>query len=259
MSPNHLASTTPRSPHSLARALLIDADDTLWEGSIYYHRCTERYAEALARYAISSDEAVKDLRRAELEAVPTHGYGALGYTAGLEASCRRLLALRGIAVRADLLAAVRGIGQPLLDPPMVLLDGVRDTLILLRATSWLALVTKGSPQAQTRKIEHSSLGPLFDEIYIEPEKDAATYRRIVAANELDPLRTWMVGNAPRSDINAANLAGIAAIHVPHPATWAGEMEPIIFPERVVTLPSFVDLASHFGLAASQPAESAPRP
>ena len=240
--PDHTQATTPRRPACLLpRALLIDADDTLWEGSIYYARCREQFTEFMATLGVDPHSAAEELRRTQLEAIPTFGYGALGFAAGLEAACRRLLAARGLSASAATLAAARAIGLPVFDPPMVLLPGVERALEALRPSNWLALVTKGNVQAQANKLECSGLAGYFDVIYIEPEKDAALYDRIVRENALDPLHTYMVGNSPRSDINAATQAGLRAIHIPHPATWAGERAEILHPDRVVTLPRFADL------------------
>jgi len=49
----------PRTPHSLARALLVDADDTLWEGSIYYQQCAERFRDYMVAFGCDPDEALR--------------------------------------------------------------------------------------------------------------------------------------------------------------------------------------------------------
>ena len=51
------------------------------------------------------------------------------------------------------------------------------------------------------------------------EKDAATYARLVEERRLDPARTWMIGNSPKSDINPALAAGLNAVYIPHDRTW----------------------------------------
>jgi putative hydrolase of the HAD superfamily len=221
----------------------VDADDTLWENSIYYQRAGERFQEYMAQLGCAPQEALLALRRAELDAVPTHGYGPQGYCQALEEACRQLLERRGLAASASQTAAARAIGNAILDVPIELLPGVRATLEALRPDTWLCLVTKGDHAAQRRKIERSGLAPLFDAVYVEPEKNAALYRRIVREHALDPAHTQMVGNSPRSDVNEAVRAGLVAIHVPHPATWVAEVEPIEAPDRVVTLATFADLVT----------------
>ncbi len=243
------AMTQARSPQTLARTLLIDADDTLWEGSIYYLECSHRFRVYMATFGCDPDEALRELRAAELEAVPDFGYGPPGFCHGLEVACQRLLTRISRPAGPDELAAARAFGEPMLEAPMVLLPDVRPTLQALRPSSWLLLLTKGSPTVQRGKIERSALAPLFDTIRIEQEKDAAVYHRLMDEFGLDPENSWMIGNSPRSDINAANAAGLRAIHIPHAATWMGEPEEIQQPARVATLHRFADLPAFFGVTS----------
>jgi putative hydrolase of the HAD superfamily len=134
---------------------------------------------------------------------------------------------------------------------MVLIAGVERTLRVLYPSTRLVLVTKGDPAIQQHKIDTSGLVDYLDASYIVGEKNADTYRRIVAELDLDPTETWMVGNSPRSDINPAIEAGLGAILVPHDHTWTAEQEPLAAPELVVTLASFGDLLPFFGVEPSE--------
>ncbi len=79
------------------------------------------------------------------------------------------------------------------------------------------------------------------------EKDPAAYAALVADHGLDPARTWMVGNSPRSDVNAALAAGLNAVYIPHPRTWRLEHQDLSRPGpgRLLTLDRFADLRRHF--------------
>ena len=237
--------TDSRSPNALARTLLVDADDTLWENSIYYLECAQRFQEYMAALGCDLDAALRALRAAELEAVPAHGYGPQGFVSALGMACCRLLADAGQPATHKLIADARIIGDAVLDIPIVLLPGVATTLVALRPSTWLILVTKGERAVQGRKLERSGLAGLFDAVYIEHEKHAALYRRIVDEQALDSARTWMAGNSPRSDINEAVRAGLPAIFIPHSATWVGELAEIESPDQVVTLHSFAELLTLF--------------
>jgi len=48
----------------------------------------------------------------------------------------------------------------------------------------------------------------------------------VAERGMDPARTWMIGNSPKSDVNPALEAGLNAVFVPHAFTWALEKQDI---------------------------------
>jgi len=141
--------------------------------------------------------------------------------------------------------AVWEIGQAVIEYPIVLLDGVAETLARLSGHCRLLLLTKGDQKAQESKLARSGLGHLFDGMHIVPEKDAEVIRRLLAHYGLEPEQTWMVGNSPRSDINPALEAGIGAIYVPHPDTWKLELEEIAGTEQVTVLKCFKELAVLF--------------
>jgi len=108
------------------------------------------------------------------------------------------------------------------------------------------LVTKGHPEEQRLKIERSGLESRFTATAVVSEKAVETYRLIVEQRQLDPGRTWMIGNSPRSDINPALQAGINAVFIPHEHTWRLEKEEVIPSDgRLLTLRAFGELRSHF--------------
>jgi putative hydrolase of the HAD superfamily len=83
---------------------------------------------------------------------------------------------------------------------------------------------------------------------VEPEKNAAAYHALAAQLELDPVRTWMIGNSPKSDINPALAVGLNAVFIPHHATWRLEHQEIdgeAAPGKLLVLERFRDLAMHF--------------
>jgi putative hydrolase of the HAD superfamily len=59
------------------------------------------------------------------------------------------------------------------------------------------------------------------------EKDTPAYRALVAERGMDPERTWMIGNSPKSDVNPALEAGLNAVFVPHQHTWMLEKCEIV--------------------------------
>ena len=230
---------------TIARTLFIDADDTLWENNIFYLQSTAGVLAELAAHGIDERQAQAHLDRAEQRLIPTLGYGPPCYRQALEVTCRELLPNLAEDAMKTLLERIHVIVQIVIDPPMVLLDGVRETLEALRPRNRLVLVTKGLPEVQRPKLARSGLEPFFDRIFVVPEKHADTYRQVVAATDSDPACTWMVGNSPNSDINPAYEAGIGAIYIPHSDTWTAEMTGLTHPDEVVTLERFGDLVSYF--------------
>lgn len=227
------------------RALLIDADDTLWENNVYYLRCLARFQDYMEALGCDRKAAAAMLDQVERETIPIMGYGPDGYVAALGLACERLL--QGSAVPREVIEGARALGDLVLGMPMVVLPDVEAALAALRPTSEMILVTKGDPQVQRDKLNRSGLEPYFDAVYVVDEKDAGVYRRIAAERGLHPKHTWMVGNSPKSDINPAIEAGLGAILVPHDHTWTAEIQDLHRPDLVVTLERFADLVPFFGI------------
>ena len=234
----------------IARTLLVDADDTLWETTIFYVRCTNRFQDYMETLGFDRELVALTIDEAERETVKRHGYGPRGYITALGMAAERLHRERALPMDDDLVARAESFGAPVAALPVVLIAGVERTLRALHPSTRLILVTKGDQSIQRQKIEDSGLTPLLDASYIVDEKCAATYHRIVSELSLDPSETWMVGNSPRSDINPAIQAGLGAIFVPHAHTWGAEKEELNAPELVVTLRTFSELLSFFGVDPS---------
>jgi len=91
------------------------------------------------------------------------------------------------------------------------------------ADSYVGRAAPWSNEAeQADKLAHSGLAAHFAAIEIVREKDAPTYRRVIARNELKPHTSWMIGNSPKSDINPSLAAGLHAVLLFHKDTWVLE-------------------------------------
>lgn len=220
--------------------LLIDADDTLWENNIYFERAIHAFITFLNHSRLTPGEV-----RAVLDDVERlMGYGSVNFTRSLVETYRRL-AERDL--EDEDVQQVRQFGEQIRSHPLQLLDGVKETLDYLSARHDLALLTKGDFEEQKLKVERSEIEGYFREVVIVQEKDVATYHRVVGELQVDPQRTWMIGNSPRSDINPALAAGLNAVYIPHPHTWHLEHEEVqnAGNGQVLTLSAFTDLRSHF--------------
>ncbi|HLX57828.1 MAG TPA: HAD family hydrolase [Ktedonobacteraceae bacterium] len=220
--------------------LLIDADDTLWENNIYFEQAIHAFITFLNHSQLSPLEV-----RAVLDDVERlMGYGSVNFTRSLVETYRRL-AERDL--QDEDVQQVRQFGEQIRSHPLQLLDRVKETLDYLSLRHDLILLTKGEIEEQKLKVERSGIEEYFRQVVIVPEKDVATYYRVVSEMEVDPRQTWMVGNSPRSDINPALAAGLNAIYIPHPHTWHLEHEDVQHAEegRLLTLATFADLRAHF--------------
>jgi putative hydrolase of the HAD superfamily len=223
--------------------LILDADDTLWENNIYFERAFEEFVEYLNHSSMTRAQVRDVLDEIEDANARIHGYGTLSYGRNLR-QCYEHLAEREVN-QADL-ATVMAFAEKILRSPMQLIDGVAATLDYLAARHDLTLFTKGNPDEQKLKIEASGLADHFQHAAIVKEKDVPAYSRLVAERGMDPARTWMVGNSPKSDINPALEAGLGAVFVPHAHTWILEKQEIRDGNgRLLVVDAFSDLRNHF--------------
>ena len=220
--------------------LLIDADDTLWENNIYFEQAIHDFITFLDHSRLSREEV-----RAVLDDVERlMGYGSVNFTRSLVETYRRLAEKD---IQDEDVQLVRQFGEQIRTHPLQLLEGVKETLNYLSPRHDLLLLTKGDLEEQKLKVERSGIEGFFRQVVIVPEKDVATYHRVVTELRLESKQTWMVGNSPRSDINPSLAAGLNAVYIPHPHTWHLEHEEVknAGEGRVLTLSTFADLRSYF--------------
>lgn len=220
--------------------LLIDADDTLWENNIYFEQAVHTFIAFLNHSRLTPAEVREVLDDVER----LMGYGSANFTKSLVETYRRLAERE---LQDEDVQQVRRFGEEIRTHPMQLLDGVKETIDYLAARHELVVLTKGDVEEQTLKIERSGIAESFKRAIIVEEKNVATYHRVVEELQIDPQRTWMIGNSPRSDINPALSAGLNAVYIPHPHTWHFEHEDVrhIGNGQLLTLAAFTDLRTHF--------------
>ncbi len=224
--------------------LLIDADDTLWENNIYFEQAFDEFVDFLSHSSLDAAGIRAVLDEIELANSRIHGYGSLNFGRNLQ-QCYQRLAEREI--RPEDLETVKGFALRILEQPLELIEGVEETLAELSRRHELTLFTKGHPDEQRMKIDRSGLGRYFRHTAIVIEKDRASYQELVRGRGLDPARTWMIGNSPKSDINPALEAGLSAVFVPHARTWTLERTQLRRPGpgRLVVVERFSDLRELF--------------
>jgi putative hydrolase of the HAD superfamily len=213
----------PDSRH-IAQALLIDADDTLWENNIYFEAAIAEFMRRLNHQEMSRQEVRQFLNHVERETILERGYGSHSFAHSLVKTFERLAQQ---PVTPDLHDFIWGFAHRITTSDLELLNGVPETLdYLVRREHHLILMTKGDFTEQAGKVDRSGLKEYFAAVEIVAEKAPAVYKEVVGKYGLDAETTWMVGNSPRSDINPALAAGLNAVFVPHDNTWALEHESV---------------------------------
>ena len=211
----------PFSDRLSAQTLLIDADDTLWENNIYFERAIADFMALLDCHHHTPPEIREVLNRCEHATIAARGYGIVSFEQSL-VDC--FTELSTCPPSEEQRQCIAGFARSIADQAIELIHGVAETLPVLAKRHHLILVTKGNRQEQQKKVERSGVHGHFAAVEIPPEKHPDAYREIVTRYALAPESTWMVGNSPRSDINASLAAGINAVYVHHPDTWVLEHE-----------------------------------
>jgi putative hydrolase of the HAD superfamily len=228
-----------------AQALLIDADDTLWENNIYFERAIASFISFLNHREYSAEQVREALNQVERECIVTHGYGLHSFAHAL---VRTFEQLSVEPLTPALHETISGFAHAIAEHPVEILAGIPETLQYLSQRHRLVLMTKGALAEQSGKIERSGLKQYFSAIEIVSEKNSASYQSVVSKYDLPAASTWMVGNSPKSDINPALAAGLNAVFVPHGDTWILEHEEVAPAQpsrRLIIVERFRDLQRHF--------------
>ena len=223
--------------------LIIDADDTLWENNIYFERAFEDFCGFLAHSSMTPAEVRAVLDEIETVNNKVHGYGTANFARNLTECYHKLVERE---VRAQDLPRVMSFTEQIVRHPIELIGGVPETLEYLSTRHDLTLFTKGNAEEQKLKLDRSGLAIYFGHTAIVKEKDARSYRALIRERSLDPERTWMIGNSPKSDINPALEVGIKAVFVPHLHTWSLEHEELLDGgDRLLRIERFEELREYF--------------
>ena len=200
------------APATSRQFLLIDGDDTLWENNVYFEQAIEAFIDFLGHSSMTREQVRAALDEVERMNISVHGYGSASFTKNLRETYERLAEQD---LRPQDIEHVAQLGQRIASQPVELMPDVSETLSYLAGRHDLMLLTKGHPEEQRLKIERSGLESRFTATAVVHEKAVDTYRAIVQERQLDPARTWMIGNSPRSDINPALRAGLNEIGRAH--------------------------------------------
>jgi len=223
--------------------LIFDADDTLWEANILFERAIGDFIAWVAHPTLDPDSIRATLHDIEAANSVAHGYGTQVFLRSLHECFEHLLER---APTADDRARIEQLAAPLLAHQIEPIADVESTLVELAQRHDLLLLTKGDETEQQTKIDASGFGDHFRRIVIVPEKNTEVYVRLVEDERLDPARTWMIGNSPKSDIGPALAAGLGAVFIPNVNTWAMEHDEVDeSAERLLQIERFADLLAHF--------------
>ena len=215
--PLHLSrrrQSTVKSMSAGPAAVVFDGDDTLWSTEPLYDRARDDARAEVVRAGLDGEAWDRLERQIDVENVRLLGFSVERFPTSCVQAYESVARAKGVPVDPEVRERVRTAARTVFsaDPP--LMDGAEETLRSLRARGVrLALLTKGDPDVQWRRVERSGIANFFDVIQIVPEKPPAAFLDVLAALHVEPRDAWSVGNSVRSDILPAIKAGLRAVWI----------------------------------------------
>jgi putative hydrolase of the HAD superfamily len=198
-----------------AVGVVFDGDDTLWSTEQLYDDARSRARLIVEEAGLDGARWEEHERFIDVQNVAEFGYGIERFPTSCVRAYGEVCGFIGRPADAKIAERIKQTAQSVFEREPPLISNARETLTFLRARgARLALLTKGDPEVQLRRIESSGLRDLFDVIRIVPEKSPAIIRDVVAALGVDVDSAWMVGNSMRSDVLPAIDAGLRAVQIP---------------------------------------------
>jgi putative hydrolase of the HAD superfamily len=129
----------------------------------------------------------------------------------------------------------------MLNQPVDLLPGVKETLSTLKKNYRLLLITKGDLLDQEKKVVKSGLEEYFHHVEVLSNKHSKNYKDLLDHLSIPATEFLMVGNSLKSDILPLLEIGARAIHIPFHTTWEHENVDHNRDSDFITLSRFSDL------------------
>ncbi|MGE5363623.1 MAG: HAD family hydrolase, partial [Bacteroidota bacterium] len=149
------------------RVIGFDADDTLWVNEPYYQETEKKFCDLLSEY-MPAEEISRELLLVEKLNLELYGYGTKAFMLSMIETALRIT---NCNVSSSVISSVILLGKQQLDKPVVLLDGIEETLVRLTKNGIkIILASKGDLLDQERKLAKSNIAKYFHHIEIMSEK-----------------------------------------------------------------------------------------
>ncbi|GGB74206.1 haloacid dehalogenase [Flavobacterium suaedae] len=201
------------------KVVAFDADDTLFINEPYFEETEKKFCGIMEAY-LSHQSLSQELFKTQINNLPLYGYGIKGYVLSM---IETAVKVSNGTVSVKTIERITDLGKELIQKPIVLIDGVEETLKELHGKYKLVVATKGDLKDQHRKLHNSGLGHYFHHIEVMSDKKEIDYLKLLKRLEVKPEEFYMIGNSLRSDVLPVLEIGGYACHVPFHTTWAHEM------------------------------------
>ena len=198
------------------KVIAFDADDTLFVNETYFAETEEKFCSLMSDY-LSQQGISKELFKIQIDNLKLYGYGIKGYTLSMIEAAMKI---SNNTIPIEVIERIIQLGKELTAKPIVLLEGVEETLQALHGKYKLVVATKGDLLDQRRKLHNSGLGKYFHHIEVMSDKQEIDYSDLIKRLEIRPEEFFMIGNSLKSDVLPVLAIGGHAVHIPFHMTWA---------------------------------------
>ena len=200
------------------KVIAFDADDTLFINEPYFQETEQKFCALMSDY-LSQQGLSQELFRVEIQNLDLYGYGIKGYILSMIEAAMKI---SDNTISMEIIDKIIVSGKELLQKPIVLLEGVEETLAQLFGKYKLIVATKGDLKDQQRKLHDSGLGHYFHHIEVMADKQELNYEKLVSRLEINASEFFMIGNSLKSDVLPVLAIGGHAVHIPYHTTWEHE-------------------------------------
>ncbi|MDH5380969.1 MAG: HAD family hydrolase [Cyclobacteriaceae bacterium] len=203
---------------SKIKVIAFDADDTLWENEQYFRETEARFCSLLEDF-MPAHSINRELYAIEIKNLFWYGYGIKSFMLSMIETAIKVSDGKIGVLAID---RIMQLGNELLAKPVLLLEGVEETLKTIEGKFKLVVATKGDLLDQERKLEKSGLAKYFHHVEIVSEKRESDYKKLLKHLDVLPEEFLMVGNSIKSDILPVLNLGAFGFHIPYHITWEHE-------------------------------------
>lgn len=200
------------------KVIAFDADDTLFINEPYFDETEKKFCGLMEDY-LSHQGISQELFKIEIDNLKIYGYGIKAYILSMIEAAMKI---SNNTIPVEVIEKIIDYGKELLDKPIILLEGVEETLETLYGKYKLVVATKGDLLDQRRKLHNSGLGRYFHHIEVMSDKQEKDYSDLLKRLEIKPNEFLMIGNSLKSDVLPVLNIGGYAVHIPFHTTWAHE-------------------------------------
>lgn len=198
----------------MAKPLIVfDGDDTLWFVEHLYDDARNAARSVVIDAGLDGASWDELQRKIDLKNVLVMGVAPERFPLSCVQAYKSLIGGAEAPIDNLVVGRIRDAARQVFQTAALPNENAVPVLDDLRHDFRLALLTKGAPDVQAKRIADAGISDAFERIAIVTDKRLLEFRALLADLKGDPHSSWSVGNSVASDINPALELGMAAIWI----------------------------------------------